>query len=116
MHGCYCPNCGYDKARGDQCENCTKQLDPTEDQFKRIQKAFNLKESREEYIARIKNEIQKSDKAFELVNSEHAGTPWAARARWDRGRRYSYRFSSHFHDPRYREVGEKGKRIVIPKF
>ncbi|PRX38269.1 methionyl-tRNA synthetase [Meinhardsimonia xiamenensis] len=25
-----CPNCGYDKARGDQCENCTKQLDPTE--------------------------------------------------------------------------------------
>ncbi len=25
-----CPNCGYDRARGDQCENCTKQLDPTE--------------------------------------------------------------------------------------
>ncbi|MFV0317663.1 MAG: methionine--tRNA ligase [Microthrixaceae bacterium] len=25
-----CPNCGYDRARGDQCENCGKQLDPTE--------------------------------------------------------------------------------------
>jgi methionyl-tRNA synthetase len=25
-----CPNCGYDKARGDQCENCTKQLDPAD--------------------------------------------------------------------------------------
>lgn len=25
-----CPHCGYDKARGDQCENCTKVLDPTE--------------------------------------------------------------------------------------
>ncbi|MER2510738.1 MAG: methionine--tRNA ligase [Amaricoccus sp.] len=25
-----CPNCGYPRARGDQCENCTKQLDPTE--------------------------------------------------------------------------------------
>ena len=25
-----CPNCGYDKARGDQCENCTKQLSPTD--------------------------------------------------------------------------------------
>ena len=25
-----CPNCGDDKARGDQCENCTKQLDPTD--------------------------------------------------------------------------------------
>ncbi|MEL6235750.1 MAG: methionine--tRNA ligase [Pseudomonadota bacterium] len=25
-----CPNCGYESARGDQCENCTKQLDPTD--------------------------------------------------------------------------------------
>ena len=25
-----CPNCGYDRARGDQCENCTKQLEPTQ--------------------------------------------------------------------------------------
>ena len=25
-----CPNCGYDAARGDQCENCTKQLEPTD--------------------------------------------------------------------------------------
>lgn len=25
-----CPNCGFERARGDQCENCTKQLDPTD--------------------------------------------------------------------------------------
>ncbi len=25
-----CPNCGYERARGDQCEECTKQLEPTE--------------------------------------------------------------------------------------
>ena len=25
-----CPNCGYSSARGDQCENCTKQLNPTD--------------------------------------------------------------------------------------
>ena len=25
-----CPECGYERARGDQCENCTKQLDPTD--------------------------------------------------------------------------------------
>lgn len=25
-----CPYCGYEKARGDQCENCTKVLDPAE--------------------------------------------------------------------------------------
>jgi methionyl-tRNA synthetase len=25
-----CPECGFDSARGDQCDNCTKQLDPTD--------------------------------------------------------------------------------------
>jgi len=25
-----CPSCGYERARGDQCEHCTKQLDPTD--------------------------------------------------------------------------------------
>jgi len=25
-----CPNCGYDQARGDQCDECTKPLSPTE--------------------------------------------------------------------------------------
>ena len=25
-----CPKCGYDRARGDQCENCTSVLDPTD--------------------------------------------------------------------------------------
>lgn len=25
-----CPNCGYERARGDQCEECTKQLEPTD--------------------------------------------------------------------------------------
>ena len=25
-----CPNCGFDGARGDQCDNCTKQLDPAD--------------------------------------------------------------------------------------
>ncbi|TDK48748.1 methionine--tRNA ligase [Antarcticimicrobium luteum] len=25
-----CPNCGFENARGDQCDNCTKQLDPVD--------------------------------------------------------------------------------------
>ena len=29
IHGT-CPNCGYEQARGDQCENCGKLLDPTD--------------------------------------------------------------------------------------
>src|SRR4029079_452026 len=25
-----CPHCGYERARGDQCENCTRLLDPVD--------------------------------------------------------------------------------------
>jgi methionyl-tRNA synthetase len=30
-----CPHCGYENARGDQCENCTRLLDPTELKYPR---------------------------------------------------------------------------------
>ncbi len=39
-----CPDCGYEEARGDQCENCTKQLNPTDllDARSKISGATNL--------------------------------------------------------------------------
>jgi hypothetical protein len=46
---------------------------------------------------------------------EHDGTPWFARAKWDRGRGYAFEFYSYWHDPKYNEVGA-GKRIQIPNF
>ena len=88
-------------------------MDPTDEQFNRIKKAFNIKESRSEYVALLQSEMQKSDEAFDAVVKEHAGTPWDARAKWDKGRRYGFRFDSLFWDPRYAEVG---KRIQVPKF
>lgn len=90
-----------------------KSLEPTDEQFDRIKKAFKIKESRSEYVALLKSEMQKADEAFDSVAQEHAGTPWEARAKWDKGRRYGFQFHSLFWDPRYSEVG---KRIKVPKF
>ncbi|TBN39395.1 methionine--tRNA ligase [Paracoccus subflavus] len=58
-----CPNCGYDKARGDQCENCTKQLDPTDliDPRSAISGSTNLevRETKHLYLRQsaLKNQI-----------------------------------------------------------
>lgn len=90
-----------------------KYLEPNDEQFDRIKKAFKLKESKSEYLALLKSEMQKADEAFDNVAKEHSGTPWDARAKWDKGRRFGYAFNSRFWDPRYREVG---KRIKVPKF
>jgi len=90
-----------------------KHMEPTDEQFDRIKKGFKIKESKSEYLALLDSEMQKSDEAFDAVAKEHAGTPWAGRAKWDKGRRYGFRFDSIFWDPRYREIG---KRIKVPKF
>ena len=90
-----------------------KHMEPTDEQFDRIKKGFKIKESKSEYLALLDSEMQKADEAFDSVAKEHAGTPWAGRAKWDKGRRYGFRFDSTFWDPRYREIG---KRIKVPKF
>jgi hypothetical protein len=90
-----------------------KPMDPTDEQFDRIKKAFKIKESRSEYVALLASEMQKADEAFDSVTKEHAGTPWAVRSIWDKSKRYGFRFESRFWDPKYAEVG---KRIQVPKF
>ena len=90
-----------------------KPMEPTDEQFARMKKAFKLKQDRSEYLALLNSEMQKADAAFDLVIKEHDGTPWALRAKWDKGKRYGFTFNSRFWDPKYAEVG---KRITIPKF
>lgn len=90
-----------------------KPMDPSEKQFENIKKVFKLKESRSEYLALMQSEMQKADEAFDAVTKEHAGTPWAVRAIWDKSKRFGFRFDSRFWDPKYAEVG---KRIKVPKF
>jgi methionyl-tRNA synthetase len=60
-----CPDCGYDKARGDQCENCTKQLDPTDLMEPRSaisgSKDLEVRETKHLYLrqSHLKDELEK---------------------------------------------------------
>lgn len=53
-----CPHCGYEKARGDQCENCGRLLDPTDlkDPYSTISKSKNVevRETRHLYLLQTK--------------------------------------------------------------
>lgn len=66
-----CPNCGYDKARGDQCENCTKQLDPTDliDPRSAVSGSTDLevRETRHLYLRQSEMRTQLSD----WIESKH---------------------------------------------
>ena len=57
-----CPDCGYTEARGDQCENCTKQLNPTDllEARSKISGATNL-EVRETNHLYLKQSLKKDD-------------------------------------------------------
>jgi hypothetical protein len=90
-----------------------KYADPNETQFALFKKHFGVKGTREEYIEELAKKRQMATDAFDFVMKEHGGTPWFARAKWDKNRGYGFHFRSHFHDPRYNQVG---KRITVPKF
>lgn len=86
---------------------------PTDDQFERLKKAFNIKESKADYLAKLDSERKRAIELFEQVKKDHPGTPWAARAEWDKNRGFGFGFHSLFWDPKYAEVG---MRIKLPKF
>lgn len=87
--------------------------EPTDEQFERLKKAFNIKKSKAEYMAELEAERKRAQELFEQIKKDHPGTPWAARADWDLGRGYGLGLHSLFWDPKYEEVG---KRIKVPKF
>lgn len=89
--------------------------EPSDDQFKRIKAAFKLKQDKKEYLEMLQAEREKAKDGFNVVAKDHEGTPWAGRALWDRDRGFAFKFTSHFHDPKYNDVGA-GKRIQVPKF
>ncbi|MEM7613770.1 MAG: methionine--tRNA ligase [Pseudomonadota bacterium] len=68
-----CPNCGYDSARGDQCENCTKQLDPTDliNPRSAISGATNLEVRETTHL-----HLRQSAMAEELANWIDSKTDW----------------------------------------
>ena len=57
-----CPHCGYDKARGDQCDNCGRLLDPTDliNPYSAVSGSRNLevRDTRHLYLLQTKVEPQ----------------------------------------------------------
>ncbi len=68
-----CPNCGFEKARGDQCDNCSKLLDPIDliDPYSAVSGSKNL-EVRDTRHLRLKQTVVE-DRLRDWVN---ASTDW----------------------------------------
>ena len=64
-----CPNCGYDSARGDQCDNCTKQLDPTDliEPHSTISGATDLEERETKHLYLCQSQMK--DKLEEWIDT-----------------------------------------------
>ncbi|MFI9721078.1 methionine--tRNA ligase [Streptomyces sp. NPDC052396] len=61
-----CPHCGYDKARGDQCENCTRVLDPTDlvDARSAISGSSDLEVRETKHLFLLQSKLQGEVEAF----------------------------------------------------
>ncbi|WP_025899432.1 methionine--tRNA ligase [Sneathiella glossodoripedis] len=69
-----CPHCGYEKARGDQCESCTRLLDPTDllEPRSAISGSANLEVRESKHLFLLQSKL--SDEIRAWVN-EHADWP-----------------------------------------
>ena len=86
---------------------------PDQTQYKRVQIQLKIKAKRESFLAEMKEQQDQANRLFQVVLTEHPGTPWARRAGWELGHGYGMQVNEGFHDPRYRDVGT---RIKVPKF
>ncbi|MGR3838453.1 MAG: methionine--tRNA ligase [Cognatishimia sp.] len=66
-----CPNCGFESARGDQCDNCTKQLDPTDliNPYSTISGSTDLEERETKHLYLRQSEMR--DKLGDWIDSKH---------------------------------------------
>ena len=76
-----------------------KTIVPDEDQFARLQKSFNLKMSRDEYIAMVAEEEKLTMELLNHVIEEHPGTPWARRAEREKSDGFGFRVWDRHWDP-----------------
>ncbi|WP_030374534.1 methionine--tRNA ligase [Streptomyces rimosus] len=69
-----CPHCGYDKARGDQCENCTRVLDPTDliDARSAISGSSDLEVRETKHLFLLQSKLQGEVEKF----IDEAGDEW----------------------------------------
>ncbi|MFC7305835.1 methionine--tRNA ligase [Streptomyces monticola] len=67
-----CPHCGYDKARGDQCENCTRVLDPTDliDPRSAISGSTDLEVRETKHLFLLQSKLQQEVEAWVAAHEE----------------------------------------------
>ncbi|MEI5524743.1 methionine--tRNA ligase [Streptomyces brasiliscabiei] len=67
-----CPHCGYDKARGDQCENCTRVLDPTDliDPRSAISGSTDLEVRETKHLFLLQSKLQHEVEAWVAAHEE----------------------------------------------
>ncbi|MFJ4918564.1 methionine--tRNA ligase [Streptomyces sp. NPDC088725] len=71
-----CPYCGYDKARGDQCENCTRVLDPTDliDARSAISGSSELEVRETRHLFLLQSKLQREVEAW--LDGNGSGERW----------------------------------------
>ncbi len=88
----------------------SKMIVPNDAQYERIKKAFRLKLSKDEFLAELKKQEDRARELYQVVATQHPGTPWARRANWELSRGFGMFFWDRFWDPRYRNP------VKLPKF
>ena len=61
-------------------------------------------QSREEYLAMVTEEEERSVQLFKDVIKSHPGTPWARRAQYELRLGFGHTFREGFRDPRYQSM------------
>lgn len=84
-------------------------IEPDDAQFERIRGHFGIKMTKEEYLAKVKEQEETARELFELVKQEHPGTPWARRAEFELSRGFGMRFYERYWHPNYEKPIEKPK-------
>ena len=64
-------------------------------------------------LKELKSQEKRARELFQIVLTEHHGTPWARRAEYELEQGFGMTFADGFRDPRYNEVGTT---IILPKF
>jgi hypothetical protein len=77
-----------------------KTITPSEDQFRRLQSAFGMSMSREEYIGMVREQEKFTADLLKDVIEDHPNTPWARRAQLELSSGFGFNVYDVVWDPR----------------
>ncbi len=77
-----------------------QQIVPDENQYARLKQTFNMKMTREEYLAMVVSEEKAAVERLREVINNHPGTPWARRAEREINDGFGFTVSDYLYDPK----------------